>query len=147
MKYVITTKQCVLSKDIEHYVEQEVSKLVRFLRRHDPILPTLDIVIRKHKKRRLNHRALADGFSDHQWTILMVHPKADSSHYYDGMMKLLLPQKPLVVHFKGKTTDEALNVGFARLMKELETYKGKHFESDSQYFDHRSIRRRVAYEE
>ncbi|OGH20760.1 MAG: hypothetical protein A3D74_05545 [Candidatus Levybacteria bacterium RIFCSPHIGHO2_02_FULL_37_13] len=127
MHYTITTKDCSLSEGLEKYLQVHIEKLAKFLPKFDRDLPLLDIIVRKHKKKSLKKAG---------------KKHIDNPVYYDGTLKLILPKKPLVVKILGKTIEEATNLGFSHLLKELETYKGKHMSSDSEYFDRRSIRTR-----
>lgn len=113
MVYTIATKGCKLSDKILDHIEKHIKKLVSFLPQFDPDLPFFELIIKKHKRKRLN---------------------------YDGTIMLRLPKKPLATHIIGANIDEAINIGFKRIVKELKTYKGEHFQSDSGYFDHTSIR-------
>lgn len=139
MVYTIALKRCRLSDFAFKYIEEHVVKLAQFLSDFDPDLLLLNLVIRKHKKRRLNH--ISESVLDRGETqIGTANPKAEAPLYYDGTIVLVLPKKPLIVHFLGQTLSEAVSIGFERLFKELDTYKGKHFPNDSEYFDHRSVR-------
>lgn len=129
MDYKLTTKNCRVSDTTRQYLKVHVKKIGRFLEKTVGELPKAEIIIRRQKKRRLNH--------------LTSNPKASSPIYYELSVKIVLPKKPLFVHFQGKTIEEAIDVCFHRLLKELEKYKGKHISSYSKYLDHRSIRRRV----
>ncbi len=111
MRYTIATKGCDLSNKMLLHIKLHVRKLARVLPEFKSSLPLLEIVMRKQRNRTF------------------------------GTIKLILPKKPLVVHAQGFVIDEAINVGFDRLMREVDTYKGKHFVGDSEYFNHNSIRK------
>ncbi|MCL5411716.1 MAG: hypothetical protein M1150_03165 [Patescibacteria group bacterium] len=140
MEYLISTKKFQLSDSSLRYLDRKLKRLSRFLSDMAIDLPLLEIIIRKHKKRRLDH-ILENVSVDPEVNIVSVTPKSSSPVYYDGTMRLQLPKKPIVAHFDGKTVDEALEVGFKRLTRELDTYKGEHFGSDSEYFDQKTIRK------
>jgi len=120
MRYTITTKGCTLSEVTVRKIDQQVKKLSRFLLGFDPEVLLLEIIIKKHHTR--------------------IHSLIDNPVYYDGALKLILPKKPLVAHLLGKSADDALRKGFHHLLKELKTYKGKHFKSNSEYFNQATIR-------
>jgi len=141
MKYTISTKHCSLSdKNLKH-IEKHVAKINHMLPNLDTDEAQLDLLLRENKKRRLDHVRLETFEEDHtEKTIENINPKASDPIYFDGTIRLVLPKKPLAVHLKGASIDEAINVGFERLFKEIETYKGKHYADDSEYFDHTTIR-------
>ena len=141
MKYTISTKHCSLSdKNLEH-IDQHIAKINRMLPNLGSDAAELDIVIRQNKKRRLNHIKL-DEFEENHGTLTIgyTNPKSPDPIYINGTIKLTLPKKPLAVNLEGASIDEAINIGFERLFKELKTYKGKHYASNSEYFDHTTIR-------
>lgn len=141
MDYKLTTKNCRVSDTTRQYLEVHVKKLGRFLEKIVGELPKAEIIIKRQKKRRLNH--LIERFIfNHGVSFLTSNPKAPSPIYYELSVKIVLPKKPLFVHSQAKTIEEAIGVCFHRLLKELERYKGKHVSSYSKYLDHRSIRRR-----
>lgn len=139
MIYNITTKNFDLSdktlKDIDKYAK----KLVKYLPDFDPDLLLMDFIIRKQKKHLDNFVEKVE--ANHTSTTVYVNKKTYASVYYDGRILLRLPAKPLVVRFKEDTVDKAISVGFERIDKELQRYEGMHFVSDSEYYNHQSIRR------
>jgi len=88
---------------------------------------SLDLVFKRKKERILSHASPT--------------PKASLAICFDGTIKMVLPKKPLIVRFKKATIDEAVNIGFDRLFKEIETYKGKHFTNNSEFYNHDTIRK------
>lgn len=141
MKYTVSTKQCGLSDKTLRHIDKHIVKINQMLPGLDSDATELDFVIRQNKKKRLNHIRLETYEENHtERAIEDASPKASDPIYFDGTIKLVLPKKPLSVHLKGATIDEAINTGFDRLFKEIETYKGKHYTSDSEYFDHATIR-------
>jgi len=141
MKYAVTMKHMKLSNKVLARIKRHVQKLSVLFSEMEEDLPFLEIIVKKHKKRRLNHVTDEIRFDDTIETIESVSPKYHSPVYYDGTIKLILPRKSLVAHTKGFLPDQAIDKGFVRLMKEAKTYKGKHFTGNSEYFDHRSIRK------
>lgn len=140
MKYEVSSKGFKLSDATLQQIEKYVVKVERILPHFAPDLVFVDIVLKKHKIHRLNH---IKDYEPEENEIIVGHvnPKAKSSVYFDGIIKLILPKKPLIVHLKGSMIDESIHAGFDRLIKEIETYKGKHFSGDSKYYDHRTIRK------
>ncbi|MBI2074943.1 MAG: hypothetical protein HYT83_03860 [Candidatus Levybacteria bacterium] len=135
----ITTKGCRLSDVILEHINQHAQKIAQFLSGYGSDLPLLVIILRKHK-RRLGQNTEIITFDEGDVRHI-INNKTASTIYFDGTITLRIPKKPLVVHLTGGSPDEAVNIGFERLIKELKTYKGKHFSSNSEYFDHRSIRK------
>ena len=141
MNYHITTKVCTLSGTVRDHFLRHLRQIEKDLSDMDPNLPILDVIVREHNKKRLNHHAIEEmELNGSKAYLKTVHPKYPSSVYFDGSIRLILPKKPLFVKFEGGVIDKALDVGFERLLKELETYKGKHFSGYSAYRDHSSIR-------
>ena len=148
MKYTVTTKHLKLSEKTLAHIERHVKKINHMLPFLDPDAVTLDFVLRKNRKKRLNHIKIEIFEEDHQEkSIEQINPKAESPIYYDGTIKMILPKKPLVVHIAGENIDQAINIGFERLFKELETYKGRHLVDDSEYFNHDTIRKNSKFGE
>lgn len=141
MHLTVSTKLFRITDRDYSYIVRLAGKLVEFMPWEDPDYPLLDIVIRKHKKKSLDHieRKLV---SEGSVRPLHGHETIDSPVYYDGTLDLILPQRRLVAKMLGKTVHEAIKDGFDELLAELDTYKGLHFVDDSEYFDHRTIRKR-----
>ena len=141
MHFTITTKLFHLS-DIEcRYIERLVKKLLQFAPWKEPDLPLLEIVVRKHKKKSLNHiekRLISEGTVEAK----PGHETIDNPIYYDGTLDLILPKKRIVAKMLGKTVREALKDGFDELFLELDKYKGMHFANDSEYHSHKTIRQK-----
>lgn len=127
MKYTVSTKHCILSEKTLKHLRRHIEKLDQMLPGFDPDLVSLDIVFRRKRERKLNHTNPT--------------PKAPDFIYFEGTIKMVLPKKPLIVCFKENTIDQAVNIGFERLFKEIETYKGKHFPNDSEFYNHDTIRK------
>lgn len=140
MIYNITTKGFKLSNQKLIYIDRYAKKVTRFLSDLDIHLLHFDIIIKKYKSKRLDHgRKILQ--TDSEAINFEVHPKFKSPIYYEGRIWLQIPKKSLVSHSKGSTSEEAIDIGFKRLIKELETYEGKHFPNDSEYYNHTSIKR------
>ncbi|RJQ38072.1 hypothetical protein C4559_02505 [Candidatus Microgenomates bacterium] len=138
MIYNIAVKGCVLSDETLAYVEKHLTKLAKYLPNFNPDAPFLDLIIRKQKIH-LDHyiqRTPVNGTSIKE----VKNPKTQSPVYYEGIIKIILPRKPLVIRMKGNTIDEAINDGFKQINKKIKTYRGKHFPSDSEYYDKKSIK-------
>ncbi|MBI2031707.1 MAG: hypothetical protein HYT08_03775 [Candidatus Levybacteria bacterium] len=140
MRYTVTAKQCELSDKALLHIKNHVRKLAGLLPEFRVDLPLLEIIIKRHKKRRLNHITDEVRIDNVIEIVESVTPKSEDPIYYDGTIKLILPKKPLVVYTRGFLLDQVIDVGFHRLTKEIKTYKGKHFVGNSEYFDRRSIR-------
>lgn len=112
MIYRLTTKNCSISGFTKKIIDKNIQKLSHFLIHFQDDLPILSLVIRGNKRK----------------------------NYYDGSITLQLPKKVLFASINGSNIDEAVLLGFERIKKELETYKGLHFNSNSKYYDHRSIK-------
>lgn len=146
MKYTITAKQCKVSEMAKDYIEKQLTKLDSFLPYFPPDGTFVTILVRKSHKHHLSHigeRISEDGETRSKESRSTV----DHPIYYEGMIKLSLPIKPLVVESKGKSMNEVLANGFLLIHKELQEYKGKHFKGHSEYYDQRSIRKEGSYEE
>lgn len=124
MRTVITTKGFKLSPKDKEKVESYLSKLSRYLIQFREKLPIFTFILRKDKK-------------------VSTSPKEKSPFYYEGTMKLSLPKKPLVAHIRETFVVEAIEKGFKRILKELQTYKGKHFKAHSDYKSKESHKSRV----
>lgn len=141
MRFTITTKLFHLSDNEYLYIERLVKKILQFTPWKEPDLPFLEIVIRRHKKKGLNHiekRLITEGAVEPK----PGHETVDNPIYYDGALDLILPKKRIVAQMLGKTVREALKDGFDELFLELDKYKGLHFANDSEYYNHRSIRQK-----
>lgn len=145
MIYSISTKGCKLPDEKLDYINKHIEKLVQLLPNLNSDLAFLELIIRRHKKKRLDHMLKhikeTSGGNQQAKKLTTINLKASSPVYYNGTIMLRLPKKPLVAHIFGTTIDEAINIGFERLVKELETYKGEHFQGHSEYSNHRSIRK------
>lgn len=131
MHFTLTTKHFKISEKDYKVIVKLTEKLLQFTPWKDPDFPLLDIIIRKHKKKSRNHQPLHG------------HETIDNPVYYDGTVDLILPKKRLVTKMLGKTVHEAIKDGFDELFGELETYKGRYFRNDSEYFDHETIRKQA----
>ncbi|MBI2032860.1 MAG: HPF/RaiA family ribosome-associated protein [Candidatus Levybacteria bacterium] len=112
MKYRITTKGFLLTAIEKQHIEKKIEKISRRLTSFESSLPILAIFIKKHEKK----------------------------HHFGGSMVLTLPKKPLVVNFGGADIESTIQIAFDSLIRAVEVYKGKHFSSNSLYFDKRSLR-------
>lgn len=141
MIYNITTKDFKLSDKELNYIERYIQKVTNYLSVPDSDLPLIDLIIRKYKEKRLDHgdELISE---DPKVLIIDVYPKFKTPIYYEGRILLRIPKKPLVVNFCGGTVEEAVDIAFERIFKELEKYEGKHIQSDSDYYDHESIRKK-----
>ncbi|MDP3941975.1 MAG: HPF/RaiA family ribosome-associated protein [bacterium] len=137
MKYTITAKHSVLSETSKAYAEKQVRKLDQFL----PDFPMdgviLDIVIEKYHKRSLESTKK----DKEEFKGKEVRPSIDHPVYFEVTIKMVLPVKPLVVTKLGKSVDEAVKLGFLKLQRMLQQYKGKHFKDVSEYYDRKTIRK------
>ncbi len=141
MHFTVSTKLFRISDKDYRYIVRYAIKLLAFTPWKTPDYPLLDIVIRKHTRKSLDHlekRLIAE----REVKPLHEHETIDNPVYYDGTLDLILPQRRLVAKMLGKTVHEAITDGFDELLAELDTYKGLHFVDDSEYFDHRTIRKR-----
>lgn len=140
MHFTVTTKQFHLSDNEYEHIERLVKKLLRFTPWTEPDYPLFEIIIRRHKKKSLDHtekRLISEGAVEPK----PAHETVDSPVYYDGTLDLVLPQKRVVSKMLGKTVREALKDGFDELFLELDKYKGLHFANDSEYYSHKTIRK------
>ena len=111
MVYSIATKDCEISEKNLALLERYLYKLSDRISKFSTDLPLLYFVLRWQSKK----------------------------DYYYGSIYLDLPKKRLYVNFQGKSIEEAIQLGFERIKKEVETYKGLHFTSDSEYYDHTNL--------
>lgn len=128
MIYNITTKGFQLSDKKLDYIDKYVRKVSKFLSDIDIYLLQFDIILRKYRGKRLDQEGR-----------VKVHPKFKSPIYYESRILFKIPIRSLVARSKGASIEEAIDISFDRLLKELETYEGKHIPSDSDYYDHRNI--------
>jgi len=124
VRTVITTKGFKLSEKDKEKLGSYVSKLSRYLIQFREKLPILTFILRKDKK-------------------VSALPKEPSPFYYEGTIRLRLPKKSLVSHIREAFTTQAIEKGFRRILKELQTYKGKHFRGHSKYRSKESLKSRT----
>lgn len=140
MHVTLSTKHFHLSENTSAYLKKLIKKLVKKLPWEEPDYPLLDIVLRMHEKKSFHH---AKKLHIEELTTQPEsgHRIIDNPVYYDGIIKLPLPQRVLVVNLLGKTPSDAIKRGFDDLFRELDTYKGLHFVDDSEYYSKESIRK------
>jgi ribosome-associated translation inhibitor RaiA len=97
MKYSVTVKNGSLGITGENLLEKYVEKLSKKLATFADEVSELSLVMKKH----------------------------DRHHFYSGVFTLHLPGKALVANTGEHTLEEVLAAGFAKLHREVETYKGK----------------------
>jgi ribosome-associated translation inhibitor RaiA len=141
MRLTITTKQFQVIDNDHRYIEKLVKKLERFSPWKDLDYPHLDIILRKHKKKSLDHTQ-DKLVSEDSVLPLHGHETVDNPVYYDGVLNLILPKKRLVATMLGETVQMAVKDGFDELFRELDKYKGLHFANDSKYDTHRTMRQK-----
>ncbi|RJQ27988.1 hypothetical protein C4577_00245 [Candidatus Parcubacteria bacterium] len=141
MLYNISTKGFKISNVNLENIEKHIKKVARFLPQFqpNPDLMKMNIIIRKHKERRLKNKEKDLETSNESVHITTKNPKITNPFYYTGTINLVLPIKPLIVNLYGTNIDEAINNGFKQLIKELETYEGLHSPNYSGYFDRSTI--------
>lgn len=125
MIIAVTAKGVQLKKATLAYINSQFEKATRFLPQVNPSSPLLNVLIKKsndkyYPKKEYNRPGLA---------------------HFEGTVNLRLPKKMLYTQFKGQTIEECVNIGFKNLLKELKKYKSLHFMAQSEYPDHRTIRR------
>ena len=113
MNFCVTSRYYQVSNSLWEVIEKHIEKLEQRLPHLNPNLGLIKLVIKRNKRR----------------------------NYFDGSISLSVPKKHLYAYCLGFYPEEEINNAFERLFKELGKYKGKHFASDSQYFNHESIRR------
>lgn len=141
MNLIITTKKFRLLGNDQQYIGKLVKKILRFIPWKDDDYPLLEIILRKHKKKSLDHsekKLIAKDLV----RPLAGHETIDNPVYYDGTVDLILPKKRLVANMLGKTVHEAIKDGFDELFSEIDTYKGLHFSGNSKYYSHQTIRQK-----
>lgn len=111
MIYTLSSKGLQISEKNLVLIEKYLFKLSSLISQFSSDLPLLYLVIRWQSKK----------------------------DFYYGSIFLDIPKKRLFCSFSGKSIEEALELGFERIKKEIETYKGLHFMSDSEYYDHLSL--------
>lgn len=111
MIYTISAKGCQISKKNLVLIERYLFKLSDLVSKLSSDLPLFYLVIRWQSKK--------------------------DFHY--GSIFLDIPKKRLFCSFSGKSIEEALELGFQRIKKEVKTYKGFHFPSDSEYYDRSTL--------
>jgi len=138
MKYTITTKKFDLTdKEVGHIVEKHIKRIDRLFPKMQKDTAEMDILVRRnHQRKELGRFEIDDIDGEY---IEFTAPKLSKPFYYDGTLKFTLPKKVLVVHFYGVDLIETINSGFSKLFREIDTYKGKHYKGDSEYFNHDSI--------
>jgi hypothetical protein len=144
MRYTISSKLFQLSDRHLQHIERLVEKLTRFGPYGEADEVLLNIIIRRHNKKSLNHieKRLA---ADLTVNPIHGHEFTDSPVYYDGTLDFILPKKSIVAKMLGKNVDEALKDGFDELFRELDAYKGLHFPDDSEYVNHSTLRKDGKY--
>lgn len=142
MKYRIATKNCVLTNKTLCYVERQIRRFDRFLSGFPSDLIQLEMIVRKNHKRSRNH--LEKQLTEREeLKIVQAHKGVDSPFYYEGKITVILPKKPLVVTAQSRSIEGVIKIAFLRLERELQRYKGKHFQDYTEYFDRETIRKAV----
>ncbi|GEM_PF-2085877 len=132
----LTTRNCRVSDESQKRINEHLAKIVKLLPHIESDLVVFRLTIRKNidryfpsRIRRHRHKTYSD-----------LKPAISN---FEGSMTFRLYKNKFYTHFKGVTIDECINLGFGRLFTEVEKYKDLHFSSESEYPDHRSIRRRA----
>lgn len=132
----LTTRNCRVSDDSKKRINDYLARVVKVLPHIESDLVVFRLTIRKNidryfppRIRRHRHKTYSD-----------LKPAIS---YFEGSITFRLHKNRFYTRFKGVTIDECINLGFGRLFIELEKYKDLHFPSESEYPDHRSIRRRA----
>lgn len=133
MLFQLTAKNCQLSKR-----EREI--IDRYLAKIEQILPSVDddlIVLRLTIKKVIDKYHPTRVRREPEKTYSDSKPALAN---FDGSITFRISKHRFYVHFKSKTIDEGINLGFKRVFTELGKYKDLHFSSESEYPDHNSIR-------
>ncbi len=136
MIFKLTTKNCRVSDKSQKRINEHLAKVAKVLPHIESDLVVFRLTIRKNidryfppRVRRHRHKTYSD-----------LKPAIS---YFEGSITFRLHKNKFYTHFKGVTIDECINLGSRRLFIELEKYKDLHFPSESEYPDHRSIRKRA----
>lgn len=111
MQYTIHAEKDIASETFRKHIDKHIQSFAVTLRDFASDIPYLQMTFGCNKKRKI----------------------------YSGKFILHLPKQTLVAFLKETTPHGVINKGFHLLKKECMKYKGKHFVSDSTYFDRRSI--------
>ncbi len=142
MKVSISTKHLQLSPTSTRAIEKYLTKINKIIPTFEDDLVEMDLVLKEYKKRGSGGKKTELVEEEFDLPVENDIPKTSEPTYFEGTIKMILPHKPLVVRLKGLSEEEAINKGFDTLIRELQKYKGKYFTSNSEYFDHKTIRRR-----
>jgi len=141
MNIKLASRNFSIPNRLHQDIIKRMEKIIRVIPWKDSDYPLLDIIVRKKRKKSLDHieKRLISEYEINP--PAGGHKSVDNPVYYDGTIKLIMPKRPLIVSLLGKTPEEAFVLGFDHLEREIGRYKGTHLKSHSEYFDHDTIRR------
>lgn len=133
MIFKLTAKNCKISDIAYKRIENHLRKISKSLPHEEGDLVVFRLNIKKnidkyHPPKIHHHRHKS--YTDTKLVLA----------FFEGSMAFRLDKNKLHIHFKGKTIDECLNLGFERIYKEIEKFKDTHFPAESEYPDHSTIR-------
>lgn len=134
MIFQLTAKNCQILDKSRSRIDRHLAKLAQSLPNVESDLVVLRLTIRKNIDKYYPPRV------HHHRHKLYADLKPELS-FFEGSMVFCLKKVRFYTHFKGQTIDECTNLGFKHLFTELEKFKDSHFSSQSEYPNHRSIRR------
>lgn len=126
----LTLKHSQLSEKNIGMINHYIDKITQMLPHYSEDLPLLAITIRQDKSF-YSPKKVSDNKN--------IKRKTGIASFYEGSTTLHLPKNPIDIHFRGKTIDECLNMGFDSLLEKIKKFKDKHFHSESQYPNYSAI--------
>lgn len=133
MIFQLTAKNCQVTDKPRKIINRHLAKITQMLPNIEGDLIVLRLTIRKNIDKYHPPRAR------HEAEKTYADSKPALANF-EGSISFRLNKTRFYVHFKGKTIDECVTLGFNRLFVELEKFKDLHFSSESKYPDHRTIR-------
>lgn len=136
MIFKLTAKGCEISESAYRHIKTRLQKISQFL----PRLSDDMIVFRMNIKRNTD-----------KYHPKRVYPHShksysDSKPYvanFEGSITFRMNKHSLYSGFRGHTIDESINLGFERIIKNLDKHKDLHFPAESKYPYKKSIRKFV----
>ena len=135
----ITCKNCELSEDNHKHIQANLEKIVKALPHVESDLIVFRLTLKRNTDKYHPQRT-------HPHSHKTYSDKKPSLAFYEGSITFRLDKNRLYVHFKGRTIDECINLGFERIFEEIEKFKDIHYTTESEYPDHSTIREKVGGE-
>lgn len=134
MIFKLTAKGCEISENSYKRIKARLQKIIQTFPNVSDDLIVFRLNLKrntdKYHPKRVAHRS-HKSYSDSKPFI----------SFFEGSIAFRLNKNMLYSRFKGHTIDESVNLGFERIVKNLEKHKSLHFPQESEYPDKNSIRK------